>query len=265
MRLLSFNVGLYEKNNRQLPGFFRTYNADFLCLQEVTNAVGDKAKQEFISKPAIDSGSENLSYGFYAPNWQTNSHKTSRYHDDPKYQLDWGGVIEFGNYVKSRFPILFATNIYVENHFSFVTNWTNWPEQDYRAVQVVDLAIDGHPLRILNYHGIWTRDKKGNAKTLSANNSIKNLAGEAKAAIIIAGDFNLFPDTESMKIVSNTYESLVDTFKIKSTRPQSNELNKVPRNVVDYIFINKHIRVVDFQVIESDVSDHLALRLDFNL
>ena len=59
--------------------------------------------------------------------------------------------------------------------------------------------------------------------------------------------------------------SLVDTFHIKSTRPQANELSKIKRNVIDYIFVSKGITVKNFTVIDSDVSDHLPLLLEFTI
>ena len=131
---------------------------------------------------------------------------------------------------------------------------------------MMDLFINNdNSLRIINYHGIWTRDKKGNSKTYEVCNKILGFASAFEGNVIICGDFNLLPDTPSMKIFQRDFISLIDHFNIKTTRPSSNELNGNSRNVVDYIFVDKKIKVKSFKVLNKDVSDHLPLVLDFDL
>lgn len=91
------------------------------------------------------------------------------------------------------------------------------------------------------------------------------MATQTTGNVIHCGDFNLFPDTPSMKVFEKSLTSLVDVYKISSTRPSSNEMRDHPRNVVDYIWVSKGVKALDFQVIDSLVSDHLPLILDFNL
>lgn len=45
--------------------------------------------------------------------------------------------------------------------------------------------------------------------------------------------------------------------------PASNELSRLERNVVDFILVSKGINVKTFSVLNSDVSDHLPLIMDF--
>ncbi len=120
-------------------------------------------------------------------------------------------------------------------------------------------------LRVLNYHGIWTKEKVGNAETLKACRKILNLAREVSYPAIIVGDFNLFPDTPSMQIFYKHFINLVDMYNISTTRPASNELSNLKRNVVDYILVSKDIKVNSFAVLDSDVSDHFPLILDFEI
>lgn len=49
-----------------------------------------------------------------------------------------GGKVEFGNYIKTKYEITKGQNIFVQNHFAYVTDWSKWPEEDYRAVQRVN-------------------------------------------------------------------------------------------------------------------------------
>lgn len=265
IKLLSLNVALFEKNNEKLARFIQKLNVDILSLQEVTRRVDVAANREFISMNSIDVGSSALTESFFAPLWVLSKFEKADFHGKELFSVNFKGKIEFGNYLKTRYPITKGQNIFVQNHFSYVTDWSKWPEEDYRAVQVNDLDIDGKKLRVLNYHGIWSKDKRGTAQTKAACEVIKKLALEANGPVIITGDFNLFPDTDSMQVFGAEFVSLVDQFKIASTRPATNELSSEKRNVVDYIFVTKDITVKNFEVLESDVSDHLPLVLEFEL
>lgn len=266
MKLISLNVAVFEKNNPQLRKFFSKYKSDFVCLQEVTKRVGDDAIEDYLSKDPIDESTKNLKYSFFAPLWIKKGFSKDNFHGKEKFEFSYGGNIEFGNYVKSKYDIVKGQNIFVQNHFTYVTDWSNWPEEDHRAVQVVDVLIaKDKKLRLLNYHGIWTQHKQGNDLTLSACKTIKRLASEVDYPVIITGDFNLFPDTPSIKLFENNFIILPNKYCIKTTRPRSNELSGVKRNVVDYIFVSKNIKVNNFEVLQSDVSDHLPLILDFDL
>jgi endonuclease/exonuclease/phosphatase family metal-dependent hydrolase len=184
------------------------------------------------------------------------------------FQHDFGGCIEYGNYVKSKFPIFEGKSIFVQDHFSYLTDW-EWverhPGEEPRMAQVVDLKIDDKKLRILNYHGIWSQHKQDTHRTKAACQQLVQIASEVPYPILLCGDFNLFPDTESIQLVDNQFINLVDKFHIMSTRPKSNELSGVKRNVVDYIFVNKGITVEKFEVIDTDVSDHLPLSFRFRI
>ena len=265
MKLISLNVAVFEKNNPQLK-VFKKYPSDFVCLQEVTKRVGDDAIEDYLSKDPIDGTTKQLKYSFFGPLWIKKGFSMNNFHGKEKFEFSYGGNIEFGNYVKSKYEMVKGQNIFVQNHFTYVTDWSNWPEEDYRAVQVVDILItENKKLRLINYRGIWTQHKQGNDLTLKACKTIERLALEVDYPVIISGDFNLFPNTPSVKLFENNFINLPNKYNIKTTRPSSNELSGKGRNVVDYIFVSKNIKVYKFEVIKSNVSDHLPLMLDFDL
>lgn len=267
-RLLSLNVSIFDENNEKLTRFFREITPDTICLQETTRKVEESAIDSFISKSAIDKATPELTYAFYAPNWALKDFRQKNFHGKKIFNHDFGGVIEYGNYVRSRFEIIGGKSIFIQEHFSYLTDWeliAKHPGEEPRMVQIVDLKISNvQRLRILNYHGIWSKDKKDTKRTISACQKIVHLAQEVNYPSLICGDFNLFPDTESIKILKDNFHSLVDNFNIKFTRPKSHELNSAKRNVVDYIFVSNEIEIKKFEVMDSDVSDHLPLVLDFS-
>ena len=265
MKLISLNVALFEANNDKLKTFLRNQNADLLCLQEVTRRIDVSAKPELISKEVIDRSSEELSHSFFAPIWILSKFEQGSFHGDDYFSFDIGGKVEFGNYIRSRYPIYKGENIFVQNNFAYITDWSRWPEEDYRGFQVVDLEVRGKDLRLINYHGIWSKDKQGSQKTKQACELIRDYGLNSNGAVIICGDFNLFPETDSIQVLSNSFKNLCEAFAIESTRPQSNELSGKHRNVVDYIFVNDKVKVTDFAVLQTDVSDHLPLVMQFDL
>lgn len=261
MLLLSLNVALFETNNEKLYKFLLDQNPDIICLQEIAQKLDPNVDPAYLSKNYVDKAAKNLKYSFFSPNWIIKD-----FHQKENFDFDFGGFLKSGNYIKSKFKIFKKSNIFITNKIIKVIDWSSWPEKQSKAVQIVDLDLPGSKnLRILNYHGIWTKEKIGNQNTLSACQKINQIAQEVDYPVIIVGDFNLFPNTESMKVFKDSFVSLVDKYQIQTTRPKINELNNLERNVVDYIFVSQGVKVNSFQVLDTDVSDHLPLILDFDL
>lgn len=266
MRLISLNVALFETNNEKLYKFLLDQQPDIVCLQEVALSTDPKVVKDYLSKDFIDKATKNLKHSFYSSTWLSKDFHLKNFHKKDDYFIDFKGWIESGIYIKSKFEILKAANIFLKNKFGPMTDWTNWPKNEVKSVQVVDLQLpSSKKLRVLNYHGIWTKEKIGNKETLEACKKINKLATEVNYPTIITGDFNLFPNTESMRVFNKDFISLVDQHNIQTTRPKTNELSLLERNVVDFILISKGFKVNSFEVLDSDVSDHLPLILDFEL
>lgn len=75
---------------------------------------------------------------------------------------------------------------------------------------------------------------------------------------ILMGDFNLLPNTQSIKILEKNMDNLIKKYHITGTR---SSLYEKPEKYADYIFVSPEIKVVDFKVLPDIVSDHLALYL----
>lgn len=264
MKLISLNIDLFKANNKLLTEFLKDQKADFVCLQEAARSLEKSVDKKYASLEAINLAIPDLKYFFFGPSSVMGNFKQKNFHGKKVFRFKFGGLIEFGNYTKSRYKIIKGQNVFVENCFTYSTDHSNWPEEDYRAVLITDHKVKEKKLRVLNYHGIWTRNKLGNERSFNANKIINNLALQSKGEVIICGDFNLFPDTTSMKIFEKNFISLVDKFDIKKTRPSSNELSASKRNVVDYIWVSSGIKIKNFEVIDTDISDHLPLLLDFD-
>ena len=66
-------------------------------------------------------------------------------------------------------------------------------------------------------------------------------------------------------MLNEEFKNLINEYKIISTRPNFNDGRDYGNNVVDYIFVNDKIKVNDFKVIKTDISDHYPLMLNFEI
>ena len=79
---------------------------------------------------------------------------------------------------------------------------------------------------------------------------------------IFAGDLNVNPGTQTMRLFDGLLEDLTGTHKIKTTL---SEFGKVPDVSPDHILVGTGIRVKQFRVLDTTVSDHKALALEFEI
>ena len=89
---------------------------------------------------------------------------------------------------------------------------------------------------------------------------------------IIGGDFNLNPDTKSVKIFEEVgYKNLIMDFGIKNTRNEiswkqfQNKPGFVKQYFADYVFVSKDVKVRKFEVPYNEISDHLPQILEFEV
>lgn len=130
-----------------------------------------------------------------------------------------------------------------------------------RNLHWVEINKDGESLTVINVHGLWN----GNGKTdtpdrLEQSRRIKDFMDSIKGKKILCGDFNLLPDTESVKLLESGMKNLVKEYGVTSTR---SALYTKPIKFADYIFVSKDIEVKDFKVLLDEVSDHLPLLVEF--
>ncbi len=128
-------------------------------------------------------------------------------------------------------------------------------------VQYIEFTQNNKKYTVCNLHGHWTPDSKGdNPARLEQSQNIRKFLNSIKGAKILCGDFNLLPDTQSMKILEEGMKNLVKEYRITSTR---SHLYTKDIKFADYILVSPEIQVKDFKVLNDVVSDHLPLLLDF--
>ncbi len=89
---------------------------------------------------------------------------------------------------------------------------------------------------------------------------------------IIGGDFNLLPETESIKVFEKCgFRDLIRERQISNTRNRfawdrwAGDSRKHQQYFADYVFISPDIKVNSFEVPNIEISDHLPMILDFEI
>lgn len=138
---------------------------------------------------------------------------------------------------------------------------------------VIKLKTKISGLGIINVHGKSRPGTKVDtpARIKQSERIIKS-AKNMKCPVIIGGDFNLNPETRSVRMFEEKgFRNLIKEFGIKSTRNKISWSNfsKDPgfekQYFADYCFISPEIRVKNFEVPYNEVSDHLPLILEFEI
>ncbi len=238
-------------------------NTDIFCFQEVFRA-GDGA-------PVLSSRAHMYMYqelceklpafeGVFAA-------KGSGYDYDSK--VSW--PLELGMAVFAKKDL----KITGSGWFSyFDTNgYPNSPlEEGMAGLHTVSMKLaNGMTMHIINVHGISIPGNKldTNERLLQSERIIECANKFPQDFVIICGDFNLMPETESISMIENIgFKNLIKDYNITNTR---NEVQwaKFPglekQHFADYMFVSKNIPVNDFLVPYNEISDHLPMILEINI
>ena len=132
-----------------------------------------------------------------------------------------------------------------------------------RTLQWIDFKSNGVDFTLVNYHGLWEKDKgKGDSsdRIEQSENIINFLETKKDRQIIFMGDLNLNPDTRSMKILEDfPLKNLIKEYDITDTRTL---LYKKENRFADYALVSPNIKIKEFKILDDVVSDHAPLYLE---
>lgn len=245
MKIMSLNVWGGRKSDVLIPFIQSQKDVDTFCLQEVYHEAGEK----------------DVIWGKYGPNFEMFRDITDAL---PEHEAlyhphlgDWWGLAMF---VRKGTEILQVGETYVHQHNGYD------PQRERHGhtaknLQYVQTTHNGKPLTIINFHGLWNGQGKGDCKErLLQSQKIVEFLKTLEGEIVLCGDFNLLPDTESLKMIENTgLRNLISEYDITSTRTSFYEK---PEKFADYMFVSKGLEVQNFAVLPDEVSDHAPLTVE---
>lgn len=161
---------------------------------------------------------------------------------------------------------VFLQAIYVRSDVKILDSGTVAEhELDCGIGQYAQVQVDGRSINICNFHGMSRPvDKKVDSPARLKQTNLLLEFFNGKPGTIIGGDFNILPQTQSIKLFrQNGYQDLIADFGITNTR---NKLvwDRFPNSkqyFSDYAFASPDLKVQSFEVPDCLVSDHLPLIL----
>ncbi len=244
MKIIQLNIW-GGKLGEQIIDFLQAEKPDFVCMQEVNDLKGQAGYKFFATLEEIKTGA-GFSDSFMSAAY------SSRYMERE---------LEYGNAILSKLPMLNSKTIFTCGRYKRNFDITQ-EDGNIRNLQLVEVEIGDARLHILNHHGYHINNSKsGNSETLRQMRLIADTIDSIDGPIIMCGDFNLAPDSQSIGIINDRLTNLSIAHKLKCTYTQLSAVDKV----CDYIFVNEQIKVRDFVMSEEILSDHKALVMEFDL
>lgn len=253
MRIISLNIWGGKAGRENLLAFFKDHEetTDIFCLQEVLSAAhshmegrlagGVEIRNEQIMIRGLQDISAVLSEhaSFFRPHFMDNY-----------------GLLMF---VRRNILVREEGEVFVYRHKGYVSEGD--AGNHARNVQYATVETASGPITAMNFHGLWNGQGKGDsADRLAQSEKIIEFTKSIRNPFILCGDFNLLPNTESLrKLESAGLRNLVREFGVTSTRTS---FYTKPEKFADYIFISNGIDLADFKVLPDEVSDHAPLLVE---
>ncbi len=253
MKIISLNTWGGRAGKENLLAFFAAHkdDTDIFCLQEIWSAPYIDLEGAPAGGLKIDH-SKIMVYGF-----QEISTLLSDF--TPYFRPHHGDNYGLLMLVKKGIEVNVEGEVFVHKYKGYI------PKGDLgrnaRNIQFVTTEFKGSPLTVINFHGLWNGEGKGDSEDrLEQSNKIKEFIETLSGNVVLCGDFNLLPDTQSIKILEAAgLRNLIKEHSITSTRTS---LYTKPEKFANYTFVSKGLEVKEFKVLPDEVSDHSPLFIE---
>lgn len=259
MKLISLNTW-GGKIFEPLADFIRQHSedTDIFCFQEIydtSSLVKDNGIRTNLLLE-IKNILPDFSF-FYFPT-------ISGYNDKAQkvdFNLSHGQAI----FVKSGIKIISHEDFFIfkdDKNLPLKVDFSNLPT----PLQYINFKKDGRDFSIFNFHGTpFPGNKLDTKRRLLEARKVKEIMEDKTGAKILAGDFNLLPQTQSIKIYESNMRNLIKEFNIQRTRSKLSPFYGNPdfQKFADYTFVSKDIKIKSFEVPKLEISDHLPMILEF--
>ena len=242
MKLITLNIWGGHVH-APLVDFFRTHqDIDIFCLQEVYHDAPHQISTEE-RKVQLNIFSELTALlpehrAFFRPTVQN--------------------IYGIGILIKNHIDVLSEGEIMIHENVAY----TGQGPEHSRKLQWMECQLQDKIYAILNVHCLWNgRGKTDTPERIMQSQRIKAFMNTLSMPKVLCGDFNLRPDTKSIKIISEEMNNLVERYGVTSTRTR---FYPKEEKFADYIFTSPEIQVNHFEVLKDQVSDHAPLLLEFS-
>lgn len=246
MKLISLNtwMGIVKE---PLLEFLRIKkdDTDIFCFQEMLNGGAEEGAKKW------PDATETREHNLLPIAQEVLSEYNSFYYP---HLGNWAGLAIF---IRKDVEVLEEGEMFVHRSPTDTTG-----KYSPRNIQYAKIRVGEKPITIINFHGLWSGgEKTDNEERINQSKRIVEFMKGLNNEFLICGDFNLEPNTESMKILEDFgLRNLIKENGITSTRTS---FYKKPVRFADYTLVSKGIEVEKFEVLPDEVSDHCAMYLEF--
>ncbi|KKP80893.1 MAG: hypothetical protein UR81_C0013G0019 [Candidatus Levybacteria bacterium GW2011_GWB1_35_5] len=171
--------------------------------------------------------------------------------------------------VKKDIGVIENGNVFIHKNYNELTLYPNGKPDFPRNFIYTVLEKNGKKFLVLNVHGFWEPAAKiDNQKRFRQSQIILDFVQKYNLPKVVAGDFNLRITTKSLTMLDEKLRNLVKEYKVPTTRSllyDSKWRVESDDKYADYIFVSRDVQVLDFKVLQDQVSDHLPLYLEFEI
>ncbi|MEH6725900.1 MAG: endonuclease/exonuclease/phosphatase family protein [Hyphomicrobiales bacterium] len=267
MKIMSLN-GWGGRLGEALIAYVTAMDPDVLCLQEVVHTPA--SQKDWLSYR--DNGSElPQRANFFNEVSQSLPHHRAVFcpaaqgdlwDGDARVASQWG----LATFIRDSMPIIAQHQGFVHGRFSADCYGGHPRSRNAHAVRVFDFARQ-IPVVIAHMHGL--RDLAGKHDTperfLQARKLVNLVQSVAEPGdpIIVCGDFNVLPDSETFKVLGTLgLTNLVQDTGSEGTRTSH---YAKPGRFADYMLVNSAVGVSSFEIVrDPEISDHCPLVLEFD-
>jgi endonuclease/exonuclease/phosphatase family metal-dependent hydrolase len=241
MKLITLNMWgghIYDP----LVEFIKSYReVDIFCLQEVYDDAPEK----------ISTEERKVCLTLFSDLQKLLPHHTGFF----------GAVVDgvYGNaiFVSNKLEVLDEGNVNIHDN----PHYPGRGPTHSRNLQWIQCLVGQHIYSIFNVHGLWNgRGKADSPERIIQSERIRRFIDTLNTPKILCGDFNLRPDTESVKILEAGMTNHITLSHVTSTRTR---YYTKPEKFADYIFTSPEVPVKAFSVLPDQVSDHAPLLIEF--
>jgi len=251
MQVITLNTWGGRAGKEGLLAFFKKHaDADIFCLQEIWADAYEHLKDHYAGGVVIDHN-QVMTHGMQEISAVLENHVP---YFRPHHMENYGLMM----LVKKSLSILEEGEVFVHKYKGYL------PEGDVgnhaRNIQYVTVQTENGPRTVINFHGLWNgKGKSDSEDRLMQSDNIAAFLKTLAHPYVLGGDFNLLPETESLKrLEALGLRNLIKEFGITSTRTS---FYQKPEKFADYMLVSSGITVQAFEVLPDEVSDHAPLML----
>lgn len=295
LKIICLNLWLGGLLFEEILQFLRDENPDIVLLQEVYNSDDLSLKRNFRSF-SILRDELNFAYSHFAPAFLEIIESSQLVNDlsigTPIANVPNQKIMQ-GNAILSKFPIIdqsikfydipfgnrideFAYYSVTPRNLQHVLLDLNSSDKEAGGQALLDgkniSVVSGQKLHVFNTQGIWGTHGNDTDRRLKMGDFIVNEVSRSlqseKSSVFLAGDFNLNPNTKTVKKIENILESVFKSNLKTSFNLKRKNLEKDPgyaTSAVDMMFVSSDIKVLTKSCSNVDISDHLPLEVELEV